>query len=122
MAEDKIQGAIEAATGKKAKVKKLETEPTGTKAKKLDKDVLMKVQEAFPKAKLTKVRVHVGGNAKEIAKSLGARAFTVGPDIYFGKGGDATDKKLLAHELTHVVQQGAGKLPKAVPGKALTSK
>jgi len=122
MAEDKLDAAVESATGKRAKVKKLDVEPEKTKVKKLAKDVAAAVEKAFPKAKLGQVRVHTGGNAKEIAKSLGARAFTVGNDIYFGNPGDASDKTLLAHELTHVVQQGGGKVPRPQAGKALTSK
>lgn len=122
MADDKLAAVIESAGGKKAKVKKVEQAPTGTKAKKLPKEVLEAVEQAFPKAKLRNVRIHTGGNAKDVSKQLGARAFTIGDDIFFGKPGDAADKKLLAHELAHVVQQGQGKMPKAQPGKALTSK
>ena len=62
----------------------------------------------------SKVRVNTGGRASQTAKSLGARAFTVGSSITFGEGEYAPEslegKKLLAHELTHVVQQdGAGR-------------
>lgn len=55
------------------------------------------------------VRVHNDGQAADLAKSLKARAFTVGHDIAFGSGEyapeSATGQKLLAHELTHVIQQ-----------------
>jgi len=55
------------------------------------------------------VRVHTDAKAAEAARSLRARAFTVGSDIVFGEGQHAppTDegKELIAHELTHVVQQ-----------------
>lgn len=59
------------------------------------------------------VRVHAGSEAHELNESVQARAFTVGSDIFFKHGTyDTTSsggKKLLAHELTHVVQQsGAG--------------
>ena len=58
------------------------------------------------------VRVHHGMEAGESARLLGARAYTVGRDIVFGAGeyspGSKRTRKLLAHELTHVVQQGAG--------------
>jgi hypothetical protein len=58
------------------------------------------------------VRVHTGGEAAAMARSLGARAFTTGSDVFFGAGQyrDDTDtgRRLLAHELTHVVQQGGG--------------
>ncbi|HST20354.1 MAG TPA: DUF4157 domain-containing protein [Blastocatellia bacterium] len=58
----------------------------------------------------SEVRVHKGGQAEESARSLNARAYTTGRDIAFGAGEykPETDegKKLIAHELTHVVQQG----------------
>ncbi len=57
------------------------------------------------------VRVHTGGQADELNRSLNARAFTTGSDIFFGKGqydpGSTGGQELIAHELTHTVQQGA---------------
>ena len=57
------------------------------------------------------VRVHTGPRAETLARGLGARAFTTGADIAFGRGQYAPEttggKRLLAHELTHVVQQAA---------------
>lgn len=54
------------------------------------------------------VRTHTDA---ESTRSLGAKAYTVGRDIVFGNGQYSpqteTGRKLLAHELTHVVQQGA---------------
>ncbi|WP_224362372.1 eCIS core domain-containing protein [Hyalangium versicolor] len=56
------------------------------------------------------VRVHVGGEAAEAARGVQARAYTIGRDIVFGAGQYQPDseagRRLLAHELTHVVQQG----------------
>jgi hypothetical protein len=58
------------------------------------------------------VRVHTGQSAASAALALNARAFTVGSDIAFAAGRyrpDISDgMALLAHELAHVVQQGAG--------------
>ncbi len=59
------------------------------------------------------VQVHSGGYANQLSRDLNAKAFTVGADIYFNSGeyhpGDKEGKRLLAHELTHVMQQtGAG--------------
>ena len=55
------------------------------------------------------VRVHTGNDAEQMSLELNAQAFTLGKDIYFGAGRhnpEATEgRKLLAHELTHVVQQ-----------------
>lgn len=51
------------------------------------------------------VRVHTDGESGAISRSLGAKAFTTGSDIFFGEGAQPGDTSLLAHELTHVVQQ-----------------
>lgn len=51
------------------------------------------------------VRLHTDGEAASISRSLGAKAATTGNDIFFGQGASTSDKGLLAHELTHVVQQ-----------------
>jgi Domain of unknown function (DUF4157) len=70
--------------------------------------VLGDAQERFD-VDLTQVRVHADGQAAEAARSVEALAFTVGGDIVFDSGRyrpDAEDgRNLLAHELTHVVQQ-----------------
>jgi hypothetical protein len=63
------------------------------------------------------VRVHNDQRAADTAKSLNAKAFTVGQDIAFGQGQFVPDshegQNLLAHELTHVVQQRVGHAPRA---------
>jgi hypothetical protein len=55
------------------------------------------------------VRVHTGGEASQLNRQLSAQAFTHGQDIYVGEGhyspGSEAGQRLLAHELTHVVQQ-----------------
>ncbi|GAA5521935.1 DUF4157 domain-containing protein [Aliifodinibius salicampi] len=55
------------------------------------------------------VNIHTGPAAHKLNRQLGARAFTHGSDIYFNKGEYNPEfsegKHLLAHELTHVVQQ-----------------
>jgi hypothetical protein len=59
----------------------------------------------------SRVRIHTGNRAAGLASTLQARAFTVGQDIVFGEGeydpGSPAGKQVLAHELTHTVQQGA---------------
>lgn len=56
-----------------------------------------------------RVRVHTDREAAESARALDARAYTVGQDVVFGEGQYApstdTGSELLAHELTHVIQQ-----------------
>ena len=55
------------------------------------------------------VRVHSGSSAIQMNQGLNARAFTHGSDVYFNSGqyqpGSSEGKRLLGHELTHVVQQ-----------------
>lgn len=55
------------------------------------------------------IKIHTGDYAGQLSTALHAQAFTVGNDIYFNSGkyapGKAEGKRLLAHELTHVVQQ-----------------
>ena len=78
-------------------------------------DQRSKFEQFFGKD-LSAVRVHADSDASQLSGSLGAEAFTVGNDVYFGSGryqSGASDK-LLAHELTHVVQQNStiNRLPK----------
>jgi len=58
------------------------------------------------------VRIHTGAQAHQLARAISAQAFTVGSDIVFGAGHFTPEtergKHLLAHELTHVVQQSNG--------------
>ena len=65
------------------------------------------------------VRIHTDEHAADAASELGARAFTARGNIVFGRGefapGTASGRQLLAHELTHVVQQHGG-LQRQVPG------
>ncbi|MEO9852356.1 MAG: DUF4157 domain-containing protein [Reichenbachiella sp.] len=61
-------------------------------------------------ADFSQVKVHTGSDAVQMNKELGAQAFTHGNNVYFNQGkydpGSNSGKKLLAHELTHTVQQG----------------
>ena len=64
----------------------------------------------------SRVRVHSDPAAWRSARDLGAQAYTIGNDIVFGSGRFAPDARegrhLLAHELTHVVQQSAAQDPR----------
>jgi hypothetical protein len=57
----------------------------------------------------SRVRVHAGATAAQSAREINANAYTVGRDIVFGAGRFAPEtsrgRHLLAHELTHVIQQ-----------------
>ena len=63
----------------------------------------------------SQVRIHADSDSAEGARAVQARAYTVGRDIVFGSGqyspGTAEGKRLLAHELTHVVQQNRAESP-----------
>ena len=60
----------------------------------------------------SRVRLHADGPAAESAKAIQARAYTVGRDVVFAQNQLSTStregKRLLAHELAHIVQQGGG--------------
>jgi hypothetical protein len=60
----------------------------------------------------SQVRVHSNHKAAQTAKAINAHAFTIGRDVVFGQGqyspGSRKGKSLLAHELTHVLQQTGG--------------
>lgn len=64
------------------------------------------------------VRVHKDSNAVQMNQQLGSQAFANGSDVYFNEGkynpGSDSGKHLLAHELTHTVQQGASVQPKMI--------
>ncbi len=76
---------------------------------------------------LTDVRVHTDATADSLARSVSARAFTTGTDVYFAAGeyrpGTKDGDSLLAHELTHVTQQrgapSSGPLTVSEPGDAM---
>ncbi|NOT50465.1 MAG: DUF4157 domain-containing protein [Chitinophagaceae bacterium] len=57
------------------------------------------------------VRIHTGNHAESMSSQINAQAFTHGNDIYFNNGKYSPDTSqgstLLAHELTHTIQQGA---------------
>jgi hypothetical protein len=57
----------------------------------------------------SRVLIHTDAKADDSARAVNARAFTVGRDVVFGAGqyapGTSEGRRLLAHELTHVVQQ-----------------
>ena len=62
-------------------------------------------------ADFSQVRIHTDADAAALSQQLGAQAFTYGSDIYFNAGqynpNSSAGQRLLAHELTHTIQQGA---------------
>lgn len=79
-------------------------------------------------ADLGGVRIHDGPEADRLNRRLDARAFTLGTDVYFGAGqyrpGTDAGDRLLAHELTHVIQQtgGGGDRPARTDGPAVVQR
>jgi Domain of unknown function (DUF4157) len=69
------------------------------------------MEQAFG-ADFSGVKVHTNVQSDQMNRSIQAKAFTTGKDIFFRQGaynpGNLEGQKLLAHELTHVIQQGGG--------------
>ncbi|WP_437316196.1 eCIS core domain-containing protein [Sorangium sp. So ce385] len=63
------------------------------------------------RADFSNVRIHTGDKSAQLNRQVSAQAFTVGNHIFFGKGRFQPEthegKELIAHELTHTIQQGA---------------
>ena len=86
-------------------------------------EILRSSMEGAFGADFSGVRVHTGPEADTLNDSMSARAFTTGQDIFLKRGEydphSTASKELLAHELTHVVQQGgASSLRKKQENKA----
>ena len=75
----------------------------------LSDDVRKPMEQAFG-ADFSSVRVHTDSEADTLNRQLSAKAFTTGQDVFFRQDeynpGSDSGRKLIAHELTHVVQQG----------------
>lgn len=74
----------------------------------------------------SRVRLHSGVHASKLSQSLNARALTMGRDVVFGEGqyspGTKVGMNLLAHELTHVVQQGEARSQQSANGSQFVSR
>ncbi|MEM9990921.1 MAG: DUF4157 domain-containing protein, partial [Bacteroidota bacterium] len=81
--------------------------------KTMSEPVRAEMEQAFG-TDFSGVKIHTDSTAVQMNKELGAQAFTHGKDVYFNSGKyhpeSSQGKHLLAHELTHVVQQGKAKL------------
>ncbi|MFD2565657.1 eCIS core domain-containing protein [Aquimarina rubra] len=78
------------------------------KGKPISADTKNEMESGFG-ADFSNVNIHTDSNAVQMSQELGAQAFTHGNDVYFNKGkynpNSKSGKHLLAHELTHTVQQ-----------------
>jgi hypothetical protein len=77
----------------------------------LERGLRWRMEDRF-RQDFSRVRVHAGAAAAQSARDVDAQAYTVGNDVVFGAGRFAPEtvegRKLIAHELTHVLQQSAG--------------
>ncbi|MBD2415200.1 DUF4157 domain-containing protein [Nostoc calcicola FACHB-3891] len=75
------------------------------------------MEQAFG-ADFSGVKVHTDSQSDELNQSIQARAFTTGQDVFFRQGeynpGSRGGQELLAHELTHVVQQNGGMVERSL--------
>lgn len=80
----------------------------GSGGQKLDKKVRNEMEAGFGSS-FNHIKIHNDSEAENMSESIGAQAFTHGNDIYFNKGkynpNSKEGKTLLAHELTHTIQQ-----------------
>ena len=85
-------------------------------------DVRGKMEGAFG-ADFGSVRLHSGSEATALNDRLQAKAFTLGSDIFVRRAdftpGTRAGDELLAHELTHTVQQGAATVRRTLPAPAV---
>lgn len=77
----------------------------------LDDNTRYRMEGAFG-TNFSGVKIHTDNRSDTLNRSLNARAFTTGQDVFFRRGeynpGTSSGQELLAHELTHVVQQTGG--------------
>lgn len=80
----------------------------GSGGHKLDSQTKQEMESGFG-ADFSNVNIHNDTEAEQMSSDIGAQAFTHGNDIYFNKGkynpNSKEGKHLLAHELTHTIQQ-----------------
>jgi len=121
MEEEEVQTKVDRPSPPKANISKKITDARG-KGSPLSTPVKSQMEGGFG-ADFSGVRVHTDSGAAEMNKDLGAKAFTAKNDIFFNEGqfnpASKEGQTLLAHELTHTVQQGASSaLPEKPKGDA----
>jgi len=87
----------------------------------LQPELRMKMESAMG-ADFSGVKVHTDTKSDQLNKSIQAKAFTTGKDVFFRQGeynpGSQGGQELIAHELTHVVQQGGNGIQRQIQPKA----
>ncbi|MCB9301685.1 MAG: DUF4157 domain-containing protein [Lewinellaceae bacterium] len=115
--EEKLQTKAEAGGGGKAASPQLANQlhQSSGSGRALPENTRAEMESAFG-VDFGDVRIHTGHEADQMNKELGAQAFTHGRDVYFREGKYKPEtqagKHLLAHELTHVIQQSKDIQPK----------
>jgi hypothetical protein len=119
---------VQAATASNSVMRRVMASEEGLDLEAAQRDIAASSGQALPGAQRQRferafdhdfghVRVHNDAPAQRAAEALNAFAFALGSDLYFGSGafapGTSTGERLLAHELTHVVQHDEGRLPSA---------
>ena len=87
----------------------------------LDENIRQPMEKAFGGVDFSQVKVHNDTQSDQLNKSIQARAFTTGTDVFFRGGeynpGSRGGQELIAHELTHVVQQNSNSVARKVNSK-----
>jgi hypothetical protein len=107
--EEELQG--KSLKGEMAATPNLETSIQGARGsgQPLDENIRQPMEKAFGGVDFSQVKVHNDAVSDQLNQSIQARAFTTGQDVFFRGGeydpGSRGGQELIAHELTHVVQQ-----------------
>lgn len=79
--------------------------------RRMSEDVLRRMETAFGQS-FTGVRIHDDTRSAQLNRTVSARAFTTGQDVFFGAGEyaphTAAGERVLAHELAHTLQNASG--------------
>ncbi|MCO7183847.1 DUF4157 domain-containing protein [Tenacibaculum sp. XPcli2-G] len=106
--EEAVQSKTEKSTSTKNKPSFESKLKRGKGGQKMDAQTRSEMESGFG-ADFSRVNIHNNSEAAQMNQEIGAQAFTHGNDIYFNKGkynpNSKEGKHLLAHELTHTIQQ-----------------
>jgi len=110
-AQSKVQRKISRTQGGGAHDPSVISEVAGSNGQALNRTTRRFMEPRFGHD-FSAVRIHTGDRAAKSAQAVHSRAFTLGQNIVFGHGEYAPEsgpgRQLLAHELTHTIQQGSG--------------
>lgn len=122
--EEKLQTKTKDDTGANMEEPSIVQDVINSEGQQLDNDTMSFMESRFGQD-FSGVRVHADAKAKESARAMNALAYTVGYDIVFGAGQyvpETTEgRRLVSHELTHVMQQTTSSKQKRSSDFALSS-